>query len=282
MKTLDLGCLSLPVLGQGGWYMGDDPALESSEGSALRLGLEKGLSLIDTAEMYGSGRSESLIGRALEGIPRESYLLCSKVYPHNAGHAQIFKSCEASLRRLKTEFLDLYLLHWRGSVPLEETIECMEELVLRDRIRRWGVSNLDLGDMRELLSLPGGERCAVNQILYHLGSRGAEYDLLPYLRQNHIAAMAYCPLAQAGSLRRGLVLNPAVGAVAKRHETTPFAVLLAFVLRQDWLVAIPKAGRIEHVLANAQAAELVLDEADLTLLDGAFPPPTRRQPLDIV
>ncbi|MDR3086167.1 MAG: aldo/keto reductase, partial [Christensenellaceae bacterium] len=208
MKTIDLGGLSLPVLGQGSWYMGDDPALEPSETAALRLGLEKGLTLVDTAEMYGSGRAESLIGRALEGIPRESYLLCSKVYPHNAGRAQIFKSCDASLKRLKTDFLDLYLLHWRGSIPLEETIECMEELARRGKIRRWGVSNFDLDDMQELLSIPGGERCAANQILYHLGSRGVEYDLLPYLRKNGIAAMAYCPLAQAGSLRRGLVLNP--------------------------------------------------------------------------
>ena len=202
MRTVSANGLSLPALGQGGWHIGDDPMRAADEMAALRLGLDLGLSIIDTAEMYGSGNSERLIGRALSGIPRESYNLVSKVLPQNAGKERIFSRCEASLRRLNTDYIDLYLLHWRGSVPLTETVECMEALTQQGKIVRWGVSNFDTPDMEDLWSVPGGDRCAVDQVLYHLASRGIEFDLLPWLREHRVATMAYCPLAQAGTLKR--------------------------------------------------------------------------------
>jgi diketogulonate reductase-like aldo/keto reductase len=184
-RTVNANGLTLPAMGQGGWRLGDDPQRAANEIAALRRGVELGLALVDTAEMYGDGRSELLIGEALRGVPRESYRLVSKVYPHNAGRSNIFKSCDASLKRLQTDHLDLYLLHWRGAVPLRETVECMEELKRAGKILRWGVSNFDAPDMEELWNTPGGGNCAADQVLYHLGSRGIEYDLLPWLRARH-------------------------------------------------------------------------------------------------
>ncbi|MBW7455566.1 aldo/keto reductase, partial [Paenibacillus sepulcri] len=185
----------LPKLGQGTWHMGDQPSRRKEEIRSLRLGVELGMKMIDTAEMYGDGRSESLIGEAIQGI-REQVFLVSKVYPHHAGLKHIARSCDNSLKRLGTDSLDFYLLHWRGNVPLGETIEGMERLKEAGKIRRWGVSNLDTRDMKELLSLENGTECAVNQVLYHLGSRGIEFDLLPHAQNNGIPVMAYCPLAQ--------------------------------------------------------------------------------------
>ena len=182
MKTVTLpDGTQVPALGQGTWYLGEQPAVRARELAALRTGIEHGMTLLDTAEMYGGGRSEELVGEAIRPYDREKLFLVSKVYPHNAGRPEIFRSCENSLRRLGTEYLDLYLLHWRGSVPFAETAECMEELVRKGRIRRWGVSNLDTDDMEELWGVPGGAQCQVDQVLYHLGSRGVEYDLLPWL-----------------------------------------------------------------------------------------------------
>ncbi|WNQ12241.1 aldo/keto reductase [Paenibacillus aurantius] len=271
----------VPRLGQGTWNMGDNPAAAQEEIRTLRLGVELGMNLIDTAEMYGEGLSESLVGEAIEGI-RDEVFLVSKVYPHNAGRGRIARSCEDSLRRLKTDRLDLYLLHWRGSVPLGETIEGMEKLVKEGKILRWGVSNLDQADMEELLGLPGGTRCATDQVLYHLGSRGIEYDLLPWMREHRLPAMAYSPLAQAGSLRKGLVTHPAVREIADRHGVSPFSVMLAWCIRGGDVIAIPKASTERHVLENARAAALSLTEEEQRKLDEAFPPPTRKKPLDII
>ncbi|WP_159888511.1 aldo/keto reductase [Paenibacillus puerhi] len=271
----------LPRLGQGTWHIGDRPAKRKEELRTLRRGVELGLTLIDTAEMYGDGRAEELVGEAVAGL-RDSVFLVSKVYPHNAGRHRLARSCEDSLKRLKTDRLDLYLLHWRGNVPFSETIEAMEKLVREGKIMRWGVSNLDTADMKELLAIPGGGGCMTNQVLYHLGSRGIEYDLLPWQRERAMPIMAYCPLAQAGSLRQELVHNPVVKEIAAGHGITPFQLLLAWCIRDEDVIAIPKASSVQHVEDNAAAARIKLTEEELSLLDRAFPGPARKVPLDIV
>lgn len=272
----------VPRLGQGTWYLGQGLSPRARERDTLRLGVELGMTLIDTAEMYGEGRSEQLIGEALRGLDRDKLFLVSKVYPHNAGRGRLERSLEASLRRLGTDYLDLYLLHWRGSVPLEETAREMERQVSLGRIRRWGVSNLDRSDMEELMATGLGEHCMVDQVLYHLGSRGVEYDLQGWLAGHGMALMAYCPLAQGGTLRRGLMSSPAVVQAARAHGATPAQVLLNFVLQRDNVIAIPKASSPQHVRENAGALEFCLTPEELAALDRAFPPPDRPVPLDIV
>ncbi|WP_342565012.1 aldo/keto reductase [Paenibacillus sp. FSL R7-0345] len=272
---------SVPRIGQGTWNMGEDKASRSEEIASLRLGVELGMNLIDTAEMYGEGRSEELVGEAIRDI-RDDVFLVSKVYPHNAGKDRLICSCEGSLKRLGTDHLDLYLLHWRGNIPLEETVEGMEELVAGGKIKRWGVSNLDTEDMRELLSIPGGENCAVNQVLYHLGSRGIEHELLAWGRSHHIPVMAYSPLAQAGSLRKGLTENGTVRQIAAEHGVTPLQILLAWSIREGDVIAIPKAASRRHVEENAAAGRIRLSDEELHLLDEAFPQPAWRVPLDMI
>ncbi|MDF9841614.1 MULTISPECIES: aldo/keto reductase [unclassified Paenibacillus] len=275
------GGATVPRIGQGTWFMGEDAASRAEEIASLRLGVELGMDLIDTAEMYGDGRSEELVGEAIRGI-RDDVFLVSKVYPHNAGMERLIRSCDGSLKRLGTDHLDLYLLHWRGNVPLEETVEGMEQLVAAGKIKRWGVSNLDTEDMRELLSIPGGENCAVNQVLYHLGSRGIEHDLLAWERSHNIPIMAYSPLAQAGSLRKGLTENMAVRHIAANHEVTPLQILLAWSIREGDVIAIPKAASRKHVEENAAAASIRLSDEELQQLDEAFPQPAWRVPLDMI
>ena len=284
MRHILANGLALPLLGQGGWMLGDDPNRAAEEMAALQLGLDLGMTLIDTAEMYGDGRSERLIGQAIRGRRRQDIQLVSKVYPHNAGRKRTFASCEASLRRLGTEYLDLYLLHWRGDVPLAETIECMEELVRAGKILRWGVSNFDTADMEDLILVPQGANCAANQVLYHLGSRGIEYDLLPWLRDHGMAVMAYCPLAQAGELKRmhrDFRTDPTLLAVAGKYGITVFQLLLAFTLRQGNVMAIPKAGSPAHVRLNAEAADVAIGPEDWAAIDRVFWPPTAKMHLDI-
>ena len=284
MKTISANGLQIPVLGQGGWNVGDDIQKAESEMATLRRGLELGLCLIDTAEMYGDGRSETLIGRALRGVRREDCLLASKVYPHNAGRPNIFASCDASLRRLGTDYLDLYLLHWRGSIPLAETVTCMEQLVGAGKIRRWGVSNFDAPDMEELWSIPNGKNCAVNQVLYNLGSRGIEYDLLPWAAAHGVAIMAYCPLAQAGTLKRmnrDFFADDTLRSVATAYGISVMQLLLAFTLRQPNVAAIPKAGSPAHVEANAAVPDVHIADEDWAKVDSVFWPPTTKMHLDI-
>lgn len=260
---------SVPALGQGTWRMGEDVRLRNQEIAALRTGIELGMTLIDTAEMYGDGATETFLGAALAGL-RDQVFLVSKVYPQNAGRGRIERACEASLRRLKTDRLDLYLLHWRGSVPLAETVEGMEALIRAGKIRRWGVSNLDQGDMDELFRA-GGEACATNQILYNVTERGAEFELMPQLAQSKIPIMAYSPVGQGR-----LPPSPALEAIALRHAATPMQIALAWVLRDSDVIAIPKAADEAHVRDNAAAAALELSDEDLALIDADFPPPTRR------
>ena len=271
----------MPRLGQGTWHMAERPDRRGDEIAALRRGVEMGMTLIDTAEMYAGGGAETLTGQAVEELPREDLFIVSKVYPHNAGRDRIFRSCENSLSRLKTDYLDLYLLHWRGSVPLEETAACMQELTARGLIRGWGVSNFDAADMRELWSTPQGRYCLVNQVLYHLGSRGIEVDLLPWQRERNIPVMAYCPLAQGGRLRRGLLTHPAVTGMTEKYGATPSQILLAFLLHDPLCVAIPKAGAAVHAEENARALTISLSEEDYMLLSRHFPAPTHKVPLDM-
>jgi diketogulonate reductase-like aldo/keto reductase len=234
--------------------------------------------------MYGNGKSERLIEKAMRGIKRDEYLLVSKVYPHNAGKPNIFASCDASLKRLGTDYLDLYLLHWRGSVPLAETVECMEALVRAGKIRRWGVSNFDVADMEELWSLPGGKNCAVNQVLYHIGSRGIEYDLIPWLSERGVAVMAYCPLAQGGTLQRmkkEILTDGTLLSIAEKYGITVMQLMLAFTLRKTNLTTIPKAGTPEHVEENTVALEASISEEDWDKVDKVFWPPTSKMHLDM-
>jgi diketogulonate reductase-like aldo/keto reductase len=263
------------VLGLGTWRMGERKSERAAELTAVKLGLELGVRLIDTAEMYGEGGAEEIVGEAIAG-KRDSIYLVSKVYPHNASRKGTIAACERSLKRLKTDRLDLYLLHWRGSYPLAETVDAFATLLKDDKIRRWGVSNFDNEDMRELENQTGGAACASNQVLYHLGSRGIEWELIPYCRRAEVMVMAYSPLGQGPLLRK-----PALATLASKHGVTPAAIALAFVLRQPGVVTIPKAVNPEHVRANLKAIDVSLDAEDLKALDAAFPPPKRATPLQM-
>ena len=261
--------------------MGENPAQRAGEVAALQAGLECGLQLIDTAEMYAEGGAEEVVGQALRGR-RNTALLVSKVYPWNAGEVDAIEACERSLRRLQTDYLDLYLLHWRGNVPLEETLRAMERLQQQGKIRHWGVSNFDTEDMAELWDEPEGNACATNQVLYHLASRGIEFDLLPACQQRGMPVMAYCPLAQAGRLRDSLFSDPVLTQIAQPKGISVAQLLLAWVIRQSGVIAIPKASSVVHVQENAAALEVVLTDEELQLIDRAWPAPQHKLPLDIV
>lgn len=262
----------VPALGLGTWGMGERRASRPAEVKALQLGLDLGMTLIDTAEMYGEGGAEEVVGEAIASR-REAVYVVSKVYPHNASRAGAVAACERSLRRLGTDTLDLYLLHWRGSIPLAETVEAFERLKSEGKIRAWGVSNFDQADMAELAGVSPAGACVVNQVLYHLGSRGIEWDLLPEARTG-AAIMAYSPLGQGAILG-----NRVLKGVATGHALTPAAVALAWTMRHEHVIAIPKAATLDHVRANAAAAALKLSPDDLAALDGSFPPPMGPTPL---
>ncbi|WP_288402843.1 aldo/keto reductase [uncultured Deinococcus sp.] len=270
------GGARVPALGQGTWNMGDDPRRRADEVRALQTGLDLGLTLLDTAEMYGDGNSEELVGEAIRGR-RDEVFLVSKVLPGHATRRGTVDACHASLRRLGTDRLDLYLLHWRGRVPLAETVEALEGLRQSGEIRAWGVSNFDPGDLRELAGVPGGEHVAANQVLYNLTRRGIEFDLLPEAQARGLPVMAYSPVEQGR-----LLGDAALRAVAARHGVPELQVALAWVLRQPGVIAIPKSGRAAHVRENRAALDLRLTEQDLRDLDAAFPPPRRPQALEML
>ncbi len=282
MKTIQFrGESALPAIGQGTWYMGENAALRRQEVTALQAGLDLGLRLIDTAEMYAEGGAEEVVGEALRGRRHQAWLV-SKVYPWNAGEVDAIEACERSLQRLETDYLDLYLLHWRGNVPLEETIRAMETLQQQGKIRHWGVSNFDTDDLHELWSETGGENCATNQVLYHLASRGIEYDLLAACQQRDMPIMAYCPLAQAGRLRQSLFEDPHLHQIAQQKSISVAQLLLAWVIRRPGVIAIPKASSQHHVAENAAALDLHLSIEELAVIDRAFPAPQHKTGLDVV
>lgn len=265
---------NVPALGQGTWRMGEKSALYAQEANALRLGIDLGMTLIDTAEMYGEGGAEKVVAEAIAG-QREDVFIVSKVYPHNASRVELPRACERSLKRLRTDAIDLYLLHWRGDIPLRETVEALELLRSAGKIRRWGVSNFDVADMIELRSTPNGNACMANQVLYNPEARGIEFDLLPEERRKQVAIMAYSPVGHG----KGLLSHAPLGQIAKRNEATPAQIALAWVLRQPGVIAIPKAVNERHVQENAQAIDIRLSADDLSELDRAFPPPHSKQPL---
>lgn len=274
MRTLNLpGGEAVPALGQGSWGMGENPAERGAEVAALRRGLELGLSLIDTAEMYAEGGAEQVIAEAIRGR-RDQVFLVSKVYPHNASAQGTVAACERSLKRLATDRIDLYLLHWRGAHPLAETVAAFERLQRAGKIRHWGVSNLDAADMAELAGVPGGGACATDQVLYNPGRRGPEWDLLPWCRERGIPVMAYSPLEQGR-----LAGDATLGALARARGCGPLQLALAWVLAQPGVLAIPKAARVAHVEANAAALGFEWSPDELAAIDRAFPPPAGPRPL---
>jgi len=264
----------VPALGQGTWHIGEVEKQRAAEIKALQLGLDLGMTLIDTAEMYGDGEAEKVVGQAISGRRSEVYLV-SKVYPDNASRKGAVAACERSLGRLKTDYLDLYLLHWRGSIPLEETVAAFEDLRRTGKIRNFGVSNFDKSDMEQIMDLSGGDETATNQVLYNLQRRGIEWDLLPWCRQRRIPVMAYSPMEQGRLLAS---LRP----FGERRGLSPARVALAWVLCQEGIIAIPKATDVQHVSENRSAAEIVLSEEDLRELDALYPRPVRKGPLEML
>ncbi len=277
LPTVTLGSNTVvPALGLGTWQMGEDPRKATQEVEALKCGFDAGLTLVDTAEMYGDGLAEELVGKAIAGRHDDVFVV-SKVYPWNASRSGAIAACERSLKRLKVDNIDLYLLHWRGSHPLGETVDAFEELRLQGKIGAWGVSNFDIDDMRELLDLPEGANCVANQVLYNLSRRGIEHDLLPWCQERKIAIMAYSPIEQGS-----LVHNESLVHIAKAYQATPAQVALAFLMERDGVIAIPKSSHAQRITENRQAAEIELTDEDLAVLDKAFPPPDRKMPLEMI
>ena len=272
MRKIELAGTRVPVIGQGTWRMGEDRQQRAREVASLREGLDLGMTLIDSAEMYGEGGAEQVVGEAIAGR-RDEVFLVSKVYPHNASLDGVQAACERSLKRLGCERIDLYLLHWRGRYPLAETVAGFERLREQGKIGAWGVSNFDLDDLLEL-DQPG---CSTNQVLYNLEARGIEYDLLPWSRERGVPVMAYSPIEQGRLLK-----YPALGKVAERYGATPAQIALSWLLRQPGIVAIPKAARTAHVEENLAALDIRLDSEDLAILDRAFPPPASARPLEML
>jgi diketogulonate reductase-like aldo/keto reductase len=263
----------VPALGQGTWRMGENRRARKEEVAALRLGVELGMTLIDTAEMYGEGAAEEVVADAIADR-RERVFVVTKVYPHNASRGVLPKACENSRKRLRIETIDLYLLHWRGEIPLGETVEAFEKLREQKKIRRWGVSNFDVDDMKELKNA----HCSADQVLYNLQQRSIESELLPWSREHGIPIMAYAPVGHG----RGLLENPVLKQAAKNRGATPAQIALAWLLRQPGIIAIPKAADKDHVRENAAAADFVLKESELAELDRVFPPPKTKQPLPML
>jgi len=277
VRTLKLPSGQLiPILGMGTWQMGENARNRQSEIDALRHGLDLGLTLIDTAEMYGEGGAEEVIADAIASRRAEVFLV-SKVYPHNASKRGTITACERSLQRLKTDYLDLYLLHWRGSVPLVETLEALQTLQQSGKIRSYGVSNFDAEDMEEAIGLKDGKGIATNQVLYNLMRRGIEWNLLPWCRQQGIPIMAYSPIEQGRLLN-----NRTLKMIAQEREVTAAQVAMAWLLHQENVIVIPKSSRLDHVEQNYAALNLKLSDEELATLDAAFPPPTKLIPLEML
>jgi len=273
---------SVLAVGMGTWHMGDDPAKEKAEIDALQAGIKAGAAVIDTAEMYGEGNAETLVGKAIQPFTRGDLYLISKVYPWNASADELPKALDRSLARLGTDYLDLYLLHWRGDVPLAETVDALEAAKASGKIRAWGVSNFDVADMEELLRLENGDQCAANQVLYNLGARGIEYDLLPWQAEAEIPVIAYSPIAQGDRLGHHFKNDEVLKELAEAKGCTIFQLLLAWTLRQPHVLAIPQTSDSLHMLQNIEACKIVFSKNELAAIDARFPAPTKKQPLAMI
>lgn len=273
---------SVLAVGMGTWHMGDDPAKEKAEIDALQAGIKAGAAVIDTAEMYGEGNAETLVGKAIQPFTRGDLYLISKVYPWNASADELPKALDRSLARLGTDYLDLYLLHWRGDVPLAETVDALEAAKASGKIRAWGVSNFDVADMEELLRLENGDQCAANQVLYNLGARGIEYDLLPWQAEAEIPVIAYSPIAQGDRLGHHFKNDEVLKELAEAKGCTIFQLLLAWTLRQPHVLAISQTSDSLHMLQNIEACKIVFSQSELAAIDARFPAPTKKQPLAMI
>lgn len=273
---------SVLAVGMGTWHMGDDPAKEKAEIDALQAGIKAGAAVIDTAEMYGEGNAETLVGKAIQPFTRGDLYLISKVYPWNASADELPKALDRSLARLGTDYLDLYLLHWRGDVPLAETVDALEAAKASGKIRAWGVSNFDVADMEELMRLENGDQCAANQVLYNLGARGIEYDLLPWQAEAEIPVIAYSPIAQGDRLGHHFKNDEVLKELAEAKGCTIFQLLLAWTLRQPHVLAIPQTSDSLHMLQNIEACKIVFSQSELAAIDARFPAPTKKQPLAMI
>ncbi len=280
MSLFPLSLKKVPAIGMGTWYMGEDPDKRSQEIKALQTGIEHGLTLIDTAEMYGEGLSEELVGEAIKPYDRSQLTLVTKVYPWNASGDKMRLSLEHSLRRLQTDYVDLYLLHWREDTPLEETIEMFEQLKAEGKLRAWGVSNFDAADMKELEAI--STNCATNQVLYNMSNRGIEFDLLPWMRERQMPLMAYTPLGHGDTLKANFTKNPILLEIAAQHKCSVYQILLAWCIRAGDVIAVPKSGNPEHVKANVKALEIKLNDEELNLIEAIFPRPLQKTPLEVL
>ena len=271
--------MSIEPIGLGTWKMGDDSNNHQDEIDAIQFAINQGANVIDTAEMYGDGASEELIGEAIQSYDREKLYIISKVHPENASRDKVLTSIDNSLKRLRTDYIDLYLLHWKSQYPLEETISAFEEAKNLGKIKEWGVSNFDTSDMKHLLSLPNGHKCVANQVRYNIGDRGIEYDLKPFMRENNIALISYAPIARGDKLGKNLTKSPVLLELSRKYEVDVFQILLAWNIRDGHTLAIPKSSNKLHIENNMGASNIHLTEEDIQKIDSEFPPPTTKEPL---
>ena len=279
MQTVKIGTTTLPAVGIGTWHIGDDPVKRPAEVQAIRSAIDYGARVIDTAEMYGMGRAEEVIKEAIEGYTRDQLYIIDKVLPENASHHLLERSLDQSLRRVGTDYFDLYLLHWRGTIPLAETVTELERMVAKGKIRSWGVSNFDVADLEELWRLPAGQHCVANEDLYNLDERGIEFDLLPLMKKHALPLIAYSPLAQADTISGRLSSDPLLQELATNHQVSIYQIMLAWTLRHGGVLTIPKAGNPTHAIANIEAGDISFTPDELDALAKSFPKPTSKQPL---
>lgn len=271
--------MSIEPVGLGTWKMGDDSNNHQDEIDAIQFAINQGANVIDTAEMYGDGASEELIGEAIQSYDREKLYIISKVHPENASRDKVLTSIDNSLKRLRTDYIDLYLLHWKSQYSLEETISAFEEAKNLGKIKEWGVSNFDTSDMKHLLSLPNGHECVANQVRYNIGDRGIEYDLKPFMRENNIALISYAPIARGDKLGKNLTKSPVLLELSRKYEVDVFQILLAWNIRDGHTLAIPKSSNKLHIENNMGASNIHLTEEDIQKIDSEFSPPTTKEPL---
>lgn len=282
MITVQLGQTTVPAIGVGTWNIGEEPAKHGEEVKAIQTAIDAGATVIDTAEMYGQGRSEKLISEAIKPFDRSKLYLIDKVLPQNASHQRLEKSLDRSLKLMQTDYFDLYLLHWRGGIPLAETVDELVKMQTKGKIRHWGVSNFDVADLEELWALPHGRKCVANEDLYNLDRRGIEYDLLPLMRDNDLPLIAYSPLSQGDRLSGNLAVNPLLKELAANHQATVYQIMLAWVIRDQHTLAIPKAASPVHARENVEALNITFSHDELAALTKAFPKPTHKEPLSVI